>query len=65
MVTNQVKVDREYLELLERIASEAQEVDRILLSYITEDTETLNLTKLMVAVGDLNEYDERKRGLLI
>ena len=63
MVTNQVKVDREYLELLERIASEAQEVDRILLSYITEDTETLNLTKLMVAVGDLNEYDERKRGL--
>ena len=65
MVTNQVKVDREYLELLERIASEAQEVDRILLSYITEDTETLNLTNLMVAVGDLNEYDERKRGLLI
>ena len=65
MVTGQVKVDREYLELLERIASEAQEVDRILLSYITEDTETLNLTNLMVAVGDLNEYDERKRGLLI
>ena len=65
MVTGQVKVDREYLELLERIASEAQEVDRILLSYITEDTETLNLTHLMVAVGDLNEYDERKRGLLI
>ena len=64
MVTGQVKVDREYLELLERIASEAQEVDRILLSYITEDTETLNLTNLMVAVGELNEYGERKRGLL-
>lgn len=56
-------IDKEYLDLLERLAEEARIVDRVMISYLTEDTETLNLTGLMEAVGDLNEYGERKRGL--
>lgn len=64
MVAGQIQVDKEYLRLLERIADAAQEVDKALhFAYLMEDTGTLNLTKLMVAVGELSEYGERTKGL--
>lgn len=63
MVTGQVKISREYLELLEKVAEEARVVERVLISYLTEETDTLNLTSLMEALGELSEYEESKRGL--
>ena len=59
----QIKVDSEYLELLEKVAEEARVVERVLISYLTEEADTLNLTSLMEVLGKLSEYEESKRGL--
>ena len=56
-------VDGRYLELLQKVAEEARVVERVLISYLTEETDTLNLTRLMEAVGELSEYEDSKRGL--
>ena len=53
-----ITVSAEYLSLLEAIESEAREVEHTLVSFVTGDAQSLNLTDLMDALTRLDEWTE-------
>jgi hypothetical protein len=53
-----VTVSAEYLSLLEAIEREAREVEHVLVSFVTGDAHSLNLTDLMEALTRLDEWTE-------
>jgi hypothetical protein len=55
-MSNKIQIDPEYLRLLEAVAKESRAVEVAFNEFMFGDVEELNLTDLVLAIADLDEY---------
>lgn len=56
-MTKTTQVDKKYLELLEAVVKESRAVEAAFNEFMFGDVEELNLTDLVLAIADLDEYE--------